>query len=124
MLINKDNILNDFKNQLSVYLIHNLVNGSQYVGNTKNFKRRLYKYYSPGYLMENRYISRFILKYGHENFSVVIMEIIIINKDNFKKIILEREQYYIDTLKPTLNINLIAESNLEYKYTEETKVIV
>jgi hypothetical protein len=47
MLTDKDNILNDFKNQLGIYLIHNLVNGTQYVSSASYFKKRLYSYYSP-----------------------------------------------------------------------------
>jgi hypothetical protein len=124
MLTDKNNILNDFKNQSGIYLIHNLVNGTQYVGSASNFKKRLYAYYSPGQLMDNRYISNSILKYGHDNFSVVIIETITIDKDNLKKIILEREQYYIDTLKPQLNLSPTAGSNLGFNHSEETKQLL
>lgn len=121
MLTDKDNILNDFKNQSGIYLIHNLVNGTQYVGSASNFKKRLYAYYSPGQLMDNRYISNSIIKYGHDNFSVVVIETITKDKDNFKRLLLEREQYYIDTLKPLLNLSPTAGSNYGYKHSEETK---
>lgn len=124
MLIDKDNILNDFKNQSGIYLIHNLVNGTQYVGSASNFKKRFYVYYSPGQLMDNRYISRSILKYGHDNFSVVVIEIVTANKDDFKKILLEREQYFIDTLKPKLNVSPTAGSNLGFNHSEETKQLL
>lgn len=123
MLTDKENILNDFKNQSGIYLIHNLVNGKQYVGSASYFNKRLSAYYFPSMLTDNRLITRSILKYGHDNFSLVIIEIVTANKDNLKKIILEREQYFIDTLKPQLNLSPTAGSNFGYKYSEETKLM-
>ena len=41
-----------------------------------------------------------------------------------KNIIIEREQYYLDKLKPTLNINSIAGSMLGHKYTQEIRKII
>ena len=116
MLTDKENIINDFKNKSGIYLIHNLVNGTQYVGSAVNFKKRLSTYYFPSRLMDNRYISNSILKYGHDNFSLVIIEIVTSNKDDLKKIILEREQYYIDTLNPKLNLSPSAGSTLGFKH--------
>jgi group I intron endonuclease len=120
MLTDKDNLLNDFKNQSGIYLIHNLVNGTQYIGSASNFKKRFYAYYNLNLLLDNRYISNSILKYGHDNFSLIIVETVTTDKDNLNKTILEREQYYIDTLKPKLNINPTAGSMLGFKHSEET----
>lgn len=100
MLTDKENIINDFKNKSSIYLIHNLVNGKQYVGSSSKLNKRLSSYYLPSMLTDNRYISNSILKYGHNNFSLVIIEIVTTDKENLKKRILEKEQYYIDTLNP------------------------
>jgi group I intron endonuclease len=124
MLTDKDNILNDFKNQSGIYLIHNLVNGTQYIGSASNFKKRLYAYYNLNLLLDNRYISNSILKYGHDNFSFIIVETVTTDRDDLKKTILEREQYYIDTLKPKLNINPTAGSMLGFKHSEETKQLL
>ena len=36
---------------------------------------RLAEYYFPSKLLSNRHISNSILKYGHNNFSVIILEL-------------------------------------------------
>lgn len=123
MLTDKDNILNDYKNQSGIYLIHNFVNGKQYVGSAINLKRRLYSYYSPSKLIDNRHISNSILKYGHSNFTVLILELVE-KSDNIKVDLLSREQYYIDLLKPVLNINPTAGSSLGFKHSDETKALL
>lgn len=46
------------------------------------------------------------MKYGHNNFSILILELIE-SSENIKKDLLSREQYNLDLLKPTLNINPI-----------------
>lgn len=123
MLKDKSLIVSEFKDKSGIYLIHNLVNGKQYVGSSKNLKRRLSSYYSLSKLLDNRYISRSIMKYGHDNFSVLILELIESDK-NIKKDLLNREQYYLDLLKPALNINPTAGSSLGYQHSEETKQLL
>jgi group I intron endonuclease len=72
--------------------------------------------------MNNRYISNSILKYGHNNFNLVIIEIVTVDNNNIlKNIILKKEQYYIDILKPQLNLSSTAGSNYDYKHSKETK---
>jgi len=46
-----------------------------------------------------------------------------LNKDKYeiKRVILDREQYYLDILNPSLNINKTAGSTLGYKHTEEMR---
>jgi group I intron endonuclease len=123
MLDDKSLIVSEFKNKSGIYLIHNLVNGKQYVGSSKNLTQRLSSYYSLSKLLDNRYISRSIMKYGHDNFSVLILELIESN-ENIKKDLLNREQFYLDLLKPVLNINPIAGSSLGYQHSEETKQLL
>jgi hypothetical protein len=43
------------------------------------------------------------------------------NEYEIKKVILGREQYYLDILNPSLNINKIAGSTLGYKHSEEMR---
>ena len=50
----------------------------------------------------NSRIYKALLHYGHENFSLEILEYC------DKKVIIEREQYYIDLIKPEYNIQSIA----------------
>nr|YP_010608748.1 hypothetical protein PNX16_mgp023 [Drechslerella dactyloides]WAN89828.1 hypothetical protein [Drechslerella dactyloides] len=55
-----------------------------------------------------------LLKYGHSKFSLEILEYCVTEK------CLEREQYYINILKPEYNILKIAGSSLGFKHSEET----
>lgn len=123
MFDDKSLIVSELKNKSGIYLIHNLVNGKQYVGSSKNLNQRLSSYYSLSKLLDNRYISRSIMKYGHDNFSVLILELVESSK-NIKKDLLSREQYYLDLLKPALNINPTAGSSLGYLHSEETKQLL
>jgi group I intron endonuclease len=63
------------------------------------------------------------MKYGHDNFSVLILEFVE-SSENIKKNLLDREQYYLYLLKPALNINPIAGSSLGYQHSEETKQLL
>ena len=57
-------------------------------------------------LKNNSIIYRALLKNGYSNFRLEILEY------NEKAKILEREQYYLDILKPTYNICKVAGSSL------------
>lgn len=58
-------------------------------------------------------IYKALLKYGHSNFSLSILEYCEPDK------CIEREQYYIDLFKPEYNILQTAGSSLGYKHSEE-----
>lgn len=123
MLDDKSLIVSEFNKKSGIYLLHNLVNGKQYVGSSIDLKRRLYSYYSPSKLIDNRHISNSILKYGHNNFAVLILELVE-QSDHIKTDLLNKEQYYIDLLKPVLNLNPTAGSSLGYKHSKETKALL
>jgi hypothetical protein len=55
------------------------------------------------------------LKYGYDKFKLDILEYC------GKDILLKREQYYIDTLKPEYNLSLVAVSRLGFKHSEESR---
>jgi len=57
-----------------------------------------------------------ILKYGHSNFSLDILEYC------KPDLLIKREQYYIDLLEPEYNILKIAGSTLGFRHSEATKV--
>ena len=59
-------------------------------------------------------LSTALIKYGYSNFSLEILEYCAPEKA------IEREQYYLDLLKPEYNILRIAGSILGYKHSEET----
>ena len=64
----------------------------------------------------NSLIYRAILKYGYINFTLEILEYCETNKD----MLLQKEQYYMDTLKPEYNIMKQAGSVLGLKHTKDT----
>jgi hypothetical protein len=75
--LSKDRIilLKGFKKKSGIYLIHNNVNGKQYVGSGMDLGKRLSTYYFPSRLSDRRYISNSLLKYGHGRFSLVILQV-------------------------------------------------
>lgn len=113
--IDKVNIFADNRNKVGVYRWINNLNNKTYVGSSINLSVRFYTYYSLGYLAKsNRPMERALLKYGFSNFSLEILEYC--SRYN----LLEREQYYLDNLKPDYNIVEKAGSTLGYKHTEES----
>ena len=92
-----------------VYKITNKINGKFYIGSAINcFKRWCKKY--------NEHLESAFKKYGKENFIFEIIE----NVEDTSKLI-EREQYYMDLLKPEYNKRSIASSNLGIKASDETR---
>nr|YP_010710803.1 hypothetical protein P2Z26_mgp13 [Gonatophragmium mori]WCZ71167.1 hypothetical protein [Gonatophragmium mori] len=73
-------------------------------------------------LSDNRYISRSLLKYGHNNFSVVVLYILDDKIDI--NIIVQQEQKYIDLYQPALNLNPKADSSLGFKHSDKTKKLL
>ena len=71
------------------------------------------------------YIFSALIKYGYANFGIRILETITFeaeqSKSNRKSLILAREQYYLDLIKPEYNLNKFAGSNLGRIYSEEVR---
>lgn len=59
-------------------------------------------------------IYKAILKYGYKNFSLYILEYCESN------VLIKKEQYYIDLLKPDYNILKIAGYSLGFKHSKAT----
>ena len=93
-----------------------------------DLSRRFYSYYSlPELKRVDNYISRALILHTYSAFSLTILEYIDISNlslEKARKLILEREQHYIDSLSPVYNINPIAGSRLGSRHTEETKVLM
>lgn len=114
-LTQKKDIFKENKNKALVYRWVNNIDKKSYVGSSVNFSARLYRYYNIEFLKKSkRIIDSALLKYGHSNFSLEILEYC--DRDNATK----REQYYFDLLKPQYNILQIAGSSLGYKHNKET----
>lgn len=115
----KLNILADNRKKIGVYRWVNKLNGNCYVGSSVSLSVRMYTYYSLRSLAKgNRPIDRALLKYGFSNFTLEILEYCsgIAAKNN----VIEREQYYMDLIKPKYNIAQLAGSTLGYKHTPES----
>lgn len=110
-------ILEDNKGKSGIYMWKNLLTGKIYIGSAQNIKRRLTGYYNVSFLEKNTnmYICRSLLLHGYSSFGLSILEYC------SKKILIEREQYYINTLKPGYNICKTAGSTLGRLHSVEAK---
>jgi group I intron endonuclease len=85
------------------------------VGSAINLSKRINSYYQDNELNRNpRPIKDALLRYGHNNFSLEILEYC--NKEE----LINREQYYLDILKPEYNVLKQAYSLLGFKHKPET----
>ena len=123
-------LLNLSLNKSGVYLITNLINGKKYVGSSALLKRRYNEYSNSEYIARNlkkgnSKILNALIKYGYLNFEFKILETIEFldfqTKSERRILLLEREQYYLDEIKPEYNINLKAGSNLGRTFSEEIR---
>ena len=100
-----------------IYKITNVINGNTYIGSAVNLHRRLSRHHSA--LVSNRHKNAHLQsswnKYGADNFTFEILE------NCEKERVIEREQYYMDLLKPEYNIAHFAGSRLGVKHTDEVK---
>lgn len=111
----KPQVLKDNKGKSGIYRWVNNLNGNTYVGSAVNLEIRLRSYYNIKELKRNsRPIKDALLKYGHSNFTLEILE--------YSPIIslTEREQFYMDLLIPEYNILKNAYSLLGFKHSQET----
>lgn len=82
-----------------IYCILNLLNQKKYIGSSKNIYDRLvnHKMMLKNNNHHNNYLQNSWNKYKSNNFIYIILEECDINK------LIEREQFYIDNLKPEYN---------------------
>lgn len=116
--LEKSNITKENKKKSGVYRWLNKINGKCYVGSSTNLSNRFYWYFNLKVMTTNEVVSqiaRALLKYGYSNFQLEILEYCEPSKCT------EREQYYMDLLKPEYNILKIAGSKLGIKHSKETK---
>jgi len=113
----KKEIISENKAKSGIYMWTNLLTGDIYIGQSSDLSKRFRKYFTLSYLKskESFIISRALIKYGYVNFSVSILEYC--DKD----ILLEKEQYYLDSLQPQYNILKIAGSSSGYNHSQESR---
>jgi group I intron endonuclease len=101
-----------------IYCIKNIVNGKQYIGSSINVYKRRNRHFSElkNQKHKNIKLQRSYDKHTKDKFIFYVIEFV-----DVKEKLIEREQYYIDNVKPEYNINLIANSSLGVKRSDETK---
>ena len=100
--LNKKRIIKENRGKAGIYRWINNINGKSYVGSSINLTIRFSVYFNnnrfkhgSGFRMA---IYKAISKYGLNNFTLEILEYC------SKDIVIEREQFYLDLLKPEYNI--------------------
>lgn len=111
-------------NVKGVYKIVNLLNGKKYIGSaaSKGGIRKRWNEHISG-LNNNKHHNKHLQsswnKYGKDNFIFEILEVI----EDIDSI-LEREQYYIDTVNPEYNKCRIAGNTIGIKLSDEHKRLI
>jgi group I intron endonuclease len=104
--------------QPGIYAIVNLTNGRHYVGSAINIRKR-----KAVHLCElrkgkhdNSKLQRAFNKYGEAEFRFDVLELVADTT-----LLIEREQFWMDSTRPFYNILRVAGSSLGRKATDETK---
>ena len=104
---NRDLILKVSKNQKGVYVWKN--NDHAYVGHSINLYNRISSYFMPSILKTKaRRVLRYFNKHGFQDTNLTIY---IMDQNSSLDEIVKLEQHFIDTLKPSLNVDLVASSS-------------
>ena len=121
-LIGKEN-----KKKTIIYQWYNLINNSIYVGSAWKGSIRLLSYWTPSRLKRNLPIYNSLVKYGHNNFCLAILEDLGLTGSISKLHMLQREQFYLniifnDESYLKLNLSPNAGTTLGLKHSEEFKL--
>ena len=111
------------KGKCGVYCWNNKITGKSYIGSSVSLSNRFCGYYSLNNLEKkvkkgSSAIYNALLKYGYSKFSLHILEYC------KPDVLILREQYYIDLLKPEYNILKVAGSRLGTKQTKKSKQLI
>ena len=106
---NRDTIARLAKKQRGVYVWETLDGKNLYVGHSINLYNRICSYFMPSILKTSFiYKWRYLNKYGFTNIKLTIY--IMDNSASLEEVV-ELEQHFIDSLKPNLNVDLVASSS-------------
>lgn len=101
-----------------VYKIQNTINGKSYIGSSKRIEKRYGEHRSL--LRNNKHHSKILQgawnKYGEGSFLFDIIEICPVDQ------LEAREQYYLDNLKPELNVAKDVRNNRGRKWSAEERL--
>jgi group I intron endonuclease len=104
--------------QPGIYLITHKESGKRYIGSAVRFDRRWgqHKYHLSRHKHCNDHLQNIYNKYGIDSLIFSVIEIV---EDKTK--LLEREQWYLDTWQPEINICKVAGSQLGRRHSQDTK---
>lgn len=104
---NRNLILKVSKNQKGVYIWES--NDHAYVGHSINLYNRISSYFMPSILQTKaRRVLRYFNKHGFQDTNLTIY---IMDENSSLDEVVSLEQHFIDTLKPSLNVDLVASSS-------------
>jgi group I intron endonuclease len=111
-------IVIDVDKASGIYKISNIINGKFYIGSSEILLKRLMTHFWELRINKhaNNKLQRSYNKYGEGNFKIDIIEFC--EKDQC----LIREQHYLDTLNPPLNISKLATGGSVEYHSEESKL--
>jgi len=104
-----------------IYLIVNLANGKYYVGSAVigNFYMRLHKHLFA--LIGDVHVANAVKIYELHEFAFIVIEIVPQDIDSDKvSTLLNREDPYIQTLRPQYNIGLLATNSQGWKHSDKS----
>lgn len=104
--------------KIGIYQLRNIVTQDIYIGGSIDVggrKRQHFSYLNLA-MHPNKRLQDSFNKYGKHNFVFEILELIV-----YKRNVIKREQFYLDTLKPYFNIAKIAGTTLGITLSEETR---
>jgi group I intron endonuclease len=114
----KQDIIRENNKKIGIYRWINNENNYTYIGSSINLSNRLRLYYNYDFISEKSnnksMIHDALVKYGYSKFTLEILEYCDASS------VLEREQYYLDTLNPKYNILKIAGSLTGFKHSDES----
>lgn len=102
-----------------IYKITNIITNDFYIGSSKDIHNRWrqHRWHLNKNKHKNSYLQNAWNKYGANSFKFEVLEECLL----LKKLILEREQYYMDSLKPVYNLSPTSGSSLGCVQSIETK---
>lgn len=108
----KYKVLNNVTKQPGIYKILNIKTNALYIGSAVNLNRRGVSHFRQLNQKKhhNQKLQSVFNKYGEENFKFKVITVV-----HDKSKLIEREQFYLDLLKPEYNICKIAGSTLGNK---------
>jgi len=106
---NRDIILKITKKQKGVYIWESLDGKHMYVGHSINLYSRISSYFMPSILKTKaRRVLRHFNKHGFKDMNLILY--ILDEKSSIEEVV-RLEQHFIDSLKPNLNVDLVASSS-------------